>query len=237
MSLPTLETLPTARRNILLYLKGVRTATISEVADELSISYEAARQQLFQLERDGWVGRRQQERTPSTLGRPSSTYYLTADGEHLFPKAYDLLTVELVDSVVHHYGPEALRKILADLTEARVKQWEPFLEGMTLEEKLSALTSVYLEDDPFMEVEQDEEGYRLVEKNCPFLNVAQERPALCSVTVSTLKRLLGVEVVREERFQEGHGRCAFRLRLDKPVESDQQGFEFEEALAVESSGS
>jgi hypothetical protein len=34
--------------------------------------------------------------------------------------------------------------------------------------------------------------------------------------VNTLERLMGCKVVREQRFQLGHGRCVFRVHLDKP---------------------
>ena len=70
-----------------------------------------------------------------------------------------------------------------------------------------------------MEVEEDADGLRLIEHNCPFLNVAQHHPALCSVTINTLSRLLGVRVVREERFQTGNGLCAFRILADQPLAS------------------
>ena len=60
-------------------------------------------------------------------------------------------------------------------------------------------------------------GYRVIERNCPYLNAAMKRPALCSVTVNSLTRLLGVRVDREERFQNGDGRCVFRVYADEPV--------------------
>jgi predicted ArsR family transcriptional regulator len=43
------------------------------------------------------------------------------------------------------------------------------------------------------------------------------RPALCSVSVSALTRLLGVRVHREEKFQNGDGRCVFRVHANEPV--------------------
>ena len=57
----------------------------------------------------------------------------------------------------------------------------------------------------------------LIEHNCPYLTAAMHEPRLCSVTISTMKRLLGVEVERTERFQQGDGRCVFRIRQGRPV--------------------
>jgi hypothetical protein len=60
--------------------------------------------------------------------------------------------------------------------------------------------------------------------------VATRRPALCSVTVSTLSRLLGYQVTREKRFQACDGRCVFRVHLDQPVEPDTFRFAFEDEI-------
>ena len=79
-----------------------------------------------------------------------------------------------------------------------------------------------------MDAEEVSGGFRLVEHNCPFLNVALERPVVCSVTVSLLSRLLGFEVVREEKFQAGDGRCAFRVLTDRPRPPDAPPFRRED---------
>jgi hypothetical protein len=47
--------------------------------------------------------------------------------------------------------------------------------------------------------------------------------------VALLSQLLGVEVVREERFQDGDGRCAFRVYDQRPIPEDQQGWKLEPA--------
>jgi predicted ArsR family transcriptional regulator len=113
-----------------------------------------------------------------------------------------------------------------------VRQWVPHLQDKSLLERLEALKGIYLEDDAYMDVDKDETSgeLRLVERNCPFLNVASRRPALCSVTVSTLSRLLGHTVTREKRFQDGDGRCVFRVHLDQPVNADIFRFAFEEEI-------
>lgn len=187
---------------------------------------EAVRQQLVQLQREGWVESRQ-DRGPARprAGRPAISYSLTAAGDHLFPKHYDDLAMALIDGIAEKLGPEALKQVLAAVADARVQQSAPRLRGLPLAERVAALRGVYLAEDPFMTLEPAEGGFRLIEHNCPFLNVALNRPALCSVTVNALTRLLGVRVVREERFQNGDGRCVFRIFADEVV--SRRGFFFE----------
>jgi predicted ArsR family transcriptional regulator len=225
------DQLPTTRKSILETLKRDGRAAIADLAGRLGMSGEAVRQQLLQLQREGWVEAVRDEAHEKRSGRPAAHYRLTAAGDHLFPKNYDQLGVALLDAVSTHLGPDALSKVLGALTDARFKVWEQRLTGKTLHEKLQALTSLY---DPqggtaYAHVENGGGGLRLVEQNCPYLNVASERPAICSISVSLLSSLLGVEVVREERFQDGDGRCVFRVYEERPLSEDQRGWRPEPA--------
>ncbi|MFL5425877.1 MAG: hypothetical protein ACJ783_12635, partial [Myxococcales bacterium] len=98
-----------------------------------------------------------------------------------------------------------------------------------LHEKLQALTAMYDAQGAYAHVEDGQNGLRLVEQNCPYLNVANQRPVICSISVALLSQLLGVEVVREERFQDGDGRCVFRVYEDRPLRDDQRGWKPEPA--------
>jgi predicted ArsR family transcriptional regulator len=221
------ESLSHMRRAILLILKQDGPAPMAKLASRLKVTKEAVRQQLVLLHKEGWIQKEVVRGGKVRSGRPTVRYTLTAAGDHVFPKSYDALAVELLETVGQKMGPEALRQLLAAFTETRVKRWQPLLEGKSLPEKLRSLKELYLAKDPFTSIEEAPGGYRLIENNCPFLNVAAQQPALCSVTVSTLTRLLGVQVTREERFQSGNGRCVFRVHADKPVNPKNFKFQWE----------
>lgn len=217
---------PEVQQKILALLKQHGQTTTAEIADTLDVSYEAVRQQIKQLEALRLVQRHQRP-NPSGVGRPLRYYSLTASGEHLFPKNYDELAVNLIDAIGGELGKDALRRVLDRLADAQVAQWEPRLAGLSLEERLRALEDIYLENDPFTEVQEEEGALQLVERNCPYLNVASHRPALCSLTITVLSRLLGYRVTREARFQDGDGRCVFRVHLDRPLQTTEFQFESE----------
>lgn len=223
----SLQLMPESRRSILTVLKRKGPQSIASLARNLGITPEGIRQQLGQLQHEGWV-RREVKRKPSAAGRPPSHYRLTPAGDHLFPKEYDELAVALIDAAAEELGPEALRRLLERVARDKVQQWEPQLKGLDLPDRLRALRGIYRTGDPYCYVESGENGHhRLVEMNCPYLEVARRRPALCSVTVSVLRRLLGREVVRTERFQAGHGRCVFRIFEDRRREPDFPLFDWE----------
>lgn len=213
----SLATMSEPRRALLVALKGSGQLRIDDLAEKIGITYEGTRQHLRQLESEGWITR-QLERD-STPGRPRSLYRLSNAGDHLFPKAYEELAVTLIDAVGERLGAQAVRTLLEEVAHQKVEQWRPMVAGKTLPERLQVLRNIYLADDPFCQVEHNDDGEaQLVEMNCPYLEVAKRRPALCSVTVSVLRELLGRKVVRTERFQDGCGRCVFQVQPEETAE-------------------
>ena len=213
-----LDALPETRRTLLTAIKQLGMASATDLANQLGLTREAMRLQLQLLQELGLV--KSETGKVKGAGRPTLLFSLTNEGEHLFPKHYDQLTLTLIDTVQDQLGEEQLVKVLAAISDKQVQQWQKKMQGLTLREKLEALKHFYFQNDPFTEVVDDDTGLWLIEKNCPFLNLANERPPLCSVTVSTLMRLLGVVVKREKRFQDGDGFCAFHIFADQPISAN-----------------
>ena len=214
----TFKQLPDSRRAIVVALKERGSATIAQLAPHLGLTGEAVRQHLLQLRQEGWVEAAiDRDTTRGRTGRPATHYHLTAAGEHLFPKHYDALSVAMLDAVSEELGSDAAVRVLERVSNDRAGVLAPSIEGRTIEEKLDVLKGWYYEDDPYMDFESDGDDYVLIERNCPFYNTAMSRPALCSVSVNALTRLLGVRVARDEKFQDGDGRCVFRVFAQEPV--------------------
>jgi predicted ArsR family transcriptional regulator len=231
LTIITVDQLPDSRRAILLALKRQGPATIAQLADELQLTGEAVRQQLLQLQREGWIEAkvtRSGER--GRTGRPATSYSLTEAGDHLFPKHYDALNVAMMDAVSEELGPDALKRILERIANDKVGVTEPVLRTLPLGARMQALKDWYLKDDPHMELEQVEDGFRLIERNCPFINTAMNRPSLCSVSVNALTKVLGFRVAREEKFQNGDGRCIFRVYANEPIDSAKWEFRLESEM-------
>lgn len=222
-----IDQLSGTRKSILMLLKQNGSETISSLSRKLTISSEGIRLHLIQLERDGYI-KRNTEKSTSKGGRPAIKISLTSKGESIFPKHYNALTIEVMDTVDQQLGKEAVKKILSAMVDTRVREWEQRLKGLSLVEKLEALKNLYIQNDLFMDVDDDHETKStiLIERNCPFYDVAMQRPVLCNVTLNSLTRLLGYRVVREKRFQDGDGCCVFRVKTDQPI--DLPAFSFED---------
>ncbi len=214
----TRKQLPDSRRAIVTALKERGAETIACLAQHLGLTGEAVRQQLLQLRQEGWVEAAiDRETMRGRTGRPSTLYRLTTAGEHLFPKHYDALAIAIIDAVGEELGLDSAVRVLERVSNDRVAALTPSVEGRPLEEKLDVLKGWYFEEDPYMDFESDGDDYLLIERNCPYYNTAMHRPALCSVSVNALTRLLGVRVARQEKFQNGDGRCVFHVFVNEPV--------------------
>ena len=211
-----LDEFPTSRAAILRLMKDEGYVSIPLVAEALGVSHEAARKHVVELQRSGWIDTdcspEEARRREGAPGRPPVRYCLTAKGDHLFPKKYPELLIQFLDTIAGEGGADAVKAVLARLTDERVAELEPRIASAPMRRKMTALEAIYREGDPFARAEKRGDDYVLVERNCPYLDFAMERPAICSTTVSTLRRLTGCEIVRERRFQDGDGRCEFHVR-------------------------
>jgi predicted ArsR family transcriptional regulator len=221
-----LDEIPATRAAIFRLLKQERFASIPRIAEALGVSHEAARKQVGDLQRNGWIdsdcGPEEAQQRESTPGRPPVRYCLTAAGDHFFPKQYPQLLVSVLDTIAAEGGNDAFTSVLARITDDRVARLEPRVATRPMKRRIEELRAIYREGDPFTDVQRRGENYVLVERNCPYLSVAMERPDICSTTVSTLRRLTGCEVVRERRFQDGDGRCEFHVKTAQSSPERQQ---------------
>jgi len=222
-----LHTLPETRRKILTILKNAIGATTTEIAEQLQISDEGARQHLIYLENQGWISRETQRPDVPRSGRPIVHYEITVEGDKLFPKQYDDFSLTLLDTVVENYGEEALHQTLATITNNKVQTWELRLRNKTLQERLEFLKGFYLEGDSFLTVKEKNGEFFLIEVNCPIRTVAMKYPQICSTTISALARLLGFQIERVKKFQSGDGQCVFQIRQDQPIDPNHFKFELE----------
>lgn len=159
---------------------------------------------------------------------PARTFGSSAPPARTFGcSALSVLASALIATAAKTMGTEVVKGLLSTITQEQVRRWRPLLEGLSLEAKLESFKDLYQREDPFIDVESANDEHRLIERNCPFLSTATEHPELCSISVSTLRNLLGFHVYREERFQSGHGRCVFRVDTTRPVVAERDVFEME----------
>src|SRR5215203_1205186 len=100
----------TRGRIVTLLRPGAKT--VNDLTRELGLTDNAVRAHLVSLERDGLV--RQSGIQPGHR-KPHFAYQLTADAEHLFPKAYDVLLNQLITILKGRLSPKQLDGTLREV--------------------------------------------------------------------------------------------------------------------------
>ena len=201
---------PTTKHQVLVSLKRDGPLTADDLAASFGISAVAVRRHLANLERDHLV-RHTQER--QAKGRPSFRYELTEEGHKLFPRRYDQLANQILETVDELYGAEAIDRIFHRNLSRQIETYRPHLTGKTLRERVNQLTQLREADGYMASWEQLDDGsFLLRQNNCPILSVAQWCRATCAEATSMFGELLDAAVSRQSHQIDGDASCTFLVR-------------------------
>jgi DeoR family suf operon transcriptional repressor len=207
---PSLASLPTTRRALLVALKKRGEASAEDLAAQLAITVSAVRQHLAGLVGDGLVAHRAERGRP---GRPRHRYHLTEAGESLFPRRYGDLANELL-TYVEDEDPELVERVFERRRVRRVEQARERLAGLGFGEQVEELARILDEDGYLAHVERTADGaWRIVEYNCAILSVALRYGTACGTELSFLREVLpGATVERVAHMVAGSHHCAYEVR-------------------------
>lgn len=215
------------RCEIINLLKTRGAMTVDALAAELHLTKVSIRRHLELLEKDELVIYRTEWRE---RGRPHHLYSLSAKGENLFPKTYDVLAKDLLSATQRCFGERGVLKVLSTRAEDMVAAMLPQLEGLMFEARVEKLAKILLERGYLAECQPLPDGsYLLVERNCPTISIAYEFSQICHQEKRLYAELLGCEVIREQRIAGGDQVCAYRIL--KP-HSPQSTLETESSLGA-----
>lgn len=183
--------------------------TAEELGDHLGISRTAVDQQLKSLERDGYLEKFQR---PSTGGRPSYVYRLTADGIHLFPKHYAMFSDLLIALIKDKSGSQALIDYLESLGTALAQQFKYRVNGADDAARIAQVAQLMHElgyeaetiiatDSPIPEIQA---------RNCVYHHLAAQHEEVCKLDLALMSNLLDKDVEQTECMLRGGAVCRFR---------------------------
>jgi DeoR family suf operon transcriptional repressor len=206
---PTLASLPTTRREILISLKKRGEASVEDLAGSMGITVSGVRQHLTGLAAAGFVTHRAVKGGP---GRPRHLYRLSSGAEALFPKYYSELTNELL-SYVEDEDPEVLERIFERRRRRRVEGAMARLEGRPFPEKVAELARILDEDGYLADFESLADGsYRITEHNCAILGVARRWGLACSTEIEFLREALPeARIERVAHMMAGAHVCRYEI--------------------------
>jgi DeoR family suf operon transcriptional repressor len=202
------------RGAILVELKKAQPLTTKELAGRLSVSLNAVRHHLKDLEGQELVDYQREHRG---VGAPTFAYRLTQAGEALFPRRYEATLAGLLDGLVDRDG----RAGVVAMLEARYATWAATLQEQfahrSPEERLTAVAQLLSADGYMAEAKTDASTTTLTEHNCAIKAVAERFPEICVAEAKFLATVLGAEVSRERHILNGCTACEYKVRFDNPV--------------------
>jgi DeoR family suf operon transcriptional repressor len=203
-----------SRQALLRALKELGEASIDDLAGALGVTRGAVRQQLAPLQESGLVAHRDERRG---RGRPLRWYCLAPAAETLFPKRYGQLTNQLL-GFVEEADPALIDTVFARRQRQRTEWAQARLGGSGFDARVQELTAILDEDGYLAECERLGPGHwRVVERNCAILDVAQRYRQACSSELAFLRDVLPDARVERvaHRLAGGHA-CAYDIRQAEP---------------------
>ncbi len=196
------------RMRILQLLKMRAGMTVGQLTDALHISQMGVRQHLAILESEGLVEHYQEKQG---RGRPPYVYRLTDEANSLFPTTYANFAVGLMNEVAKFNGPGFINKVFRERMKSQLKAYQLRLKGKMLPERVKELACIRDEEGYMARFHEEEDGYVLIEHNCPIAVIAQEYPHVCEIELALFRQSLDAKIVREEHLMQGSHRCCYRI--------------------------
>lgn len=201
------------RDRILQTLLRHPRATIIELAEAVSINPISVRHHLTNLQMEGLVDA-QEER--HGVGRPRLIYVLTEDGMEKFPTRYLRLTSRLLTQMKETIPGPMVSQLFSQVAEGLASDYSQQMLGMKMEERLDFVKEMLGEEGFTVEWEKVGEQYKIHEISCPYLQIGQNHPEVCTVDQTLISKMLAVPVEKVQCILSGAAHCTYVVQ---PVEA------------------
>lgn len=200
------------RDEILQLLKRYDEMTVTQLAEHLGITEMAVRRHLNALEKDGLV---ETTLTRQAMGRPLHVYFLTEEGQELFPRQYDQLSLTLLEELEELMSRDVVRELFERRQQGLADSYKKQLRRLdSEEEKIEALVAMQDENGYMAEVEKIQDGtFHIRQYNCPISKVAKRYKEACSCEMKLYREVLETEKVEcKSRLSDGDSCCEYVVK-------------------------
>ena len=201
------------KEEILVMLKTAGSLTVSDISKELGITEMAVRRHLNTLERDELI---KSTLVRQAMGRPTHLYSLTEKAEDKFPKTYRDLAKDILDEIAEAEGMDKI-DTLFEKREERIRS--RYLSKMNtttdLAEKVKSLVNIQNEKGYMVELQETEDEFLVIEKNCPISEIAKDYGQACEGEKKLFENVLSVKVDSVQCMTRGDRSCIYAIKKKK----------------------
>ncbi len=193
-------------RQFLADLHQIGSATVPQLCEMEGVTATAIRQRLLRLQAAGLVSR---QSVRASRGRPHHEYQLTNEGQRILGDNYVELATILWEQLSSIDDIQLKRMVMSQLRDTLVKRYGESVEGEGLAIRLSELKGVLSEHGFNVEVGQSGNQWTLMERNCPYHELATQNRSICDLEHEVFEKILGVPLELTQRCVDGHNCCKF----------------------------
>ena len=199
------------RDRILQTLLRKPRTTINELAIAVGINPISVRHHLTNLQVEGLVGNDEERHG---VGRPRLVYFLTETGMERFPTRYLRLTTRLLAQMKESMPEPVVRKLFAEMADGLAEDYASQMKGMNIEERLDLAKTLLTEEGFNIEWEKSGSQYRIHEITCPYLQIGQSHPEVCTVDQTLISKMLAVPAEKVQCVLQGDAHCTYVVQAE-----------------------
>jgi predicted ArsR family transcriptional regulator len=198
----------TRERILQTLLRRPRT-TINELAEAVGINPISVRHHLTNLQVEGLV---EAEEERHGVGRPRLVYFLTEDGLEHFPTRYLRLTTRLLAQMKEKLPGAVVGELFREVATGLADEHREQLKGLSVEERLETLKDLLAEEGFVVEWEKQGSDYLIHEITCPYFQVGQVHPEVCTVDQTLISKMLAVPANKVQCILSGAAHCTYLVQ-------------------------
>ena len=184
-------------------------STINELAEVIGINPISVRHHLTNLQAEGLIDARE---VRHGVGRPRLVYSLTEDGLERFPTRYLRLTTRLLSQMKEQLPQPLVKEIFSQLATSLAAEHEEQLKDLSVEERLNVMKELLAEEGFVVEWEKKGDDYLIHEITCPYLQVGQIHPEVCTVDQTLISKMLAVPANKVQCVLSGASHCTYIVK-------------------------
>ncbi|MEO8199352.1 MAG: hypothetical protein ABI679_02415 [Gemmatimonadota bacterium] len=199
------------RGEILLEFKqSARGLTARDLVERLGSSLNTVRHYLKEMVTAAVISRVREQRG---VGAPVHVYQLSAAGENLFPRRYDVLLTDILGQLAGKNGRAAVVEAMEERYANLGLRLKSELENAPSQTRLETVARILGEEGYMAAWEETRGEIRLTEHNCAIKAVAERFPEICEAEEKFLRDVLGAGVERRSHILSGCTACEYSIHF------------------------
>jgi DeoR family suf operon transcriptional repressor len=196
------------RDRVLRTLLAHQRCTINELAESVGINPISIRHHIDRLEAEGLVKSKDELHG---VGRPRRIYFLTEAGLEHFPTRYMKLTVRLLEQLKETMPAPIINQLFQQMADEMIEDYasEASTDGLSMEQRLEMMQKTLAREGFLVEWERQGNQIQIRETNCPYLQVSQTHPEVCSVDQRLISALLALPAEKVKCVLNGDNFCTY----------------------------